>query len=85
MMENEFNDGKNYELFSVFVTKLAKNKVLRLIKMNYEVKNNKVFILEDLENPEIYILTFNGIKQNVSDDVPEVRNIIKIHRSKINQ
>jgi hypothetical protein len=81
---------KKYSLFAVFVPRISKNKVLRLIDKTYEVKENsrgkeEVFILEDVDNPDIYILTFNGIlKDDIPIDVPPIRNIISIHRKKTN-
>ena len=72
----------DYSLLAVFVLRISKNKVLELIKCNYKVKNNLVFVIEDLNNPDVYILTFNGIKLEKTMDVPEVRNVISIHRKK---
>lgn len=74
-------------LFAVFVSKSSKNTVLKLIKANYNIPENQIFILEDKsdENCNTYIITFNGVKKdNVDDRVPEVRNVIAIHRKKIN-
>lgn len=83
-MNQEFVDdqGKYQSLFAVFVQKPMRNNVLKLIRDNFIVRNNKVFMLLDQDNPSIVILTFNGTPKDSKESFKAVRNLISIHRKK---
>lgn len=73
---------RNTVLLATFVNHRRKvSSILKLIAVNFEVINNKVFLLKDAEKENDYILTFNIVKKDVTfSDV--IRNTISLHRKR---
>jgi len=73
---------RNTVLLATFVNHRRKvSSILKLIAANFEVINNKVFLLKDADKENDYILTFNVIKKDVAfSDV--IRNTISLHRKR---
>ena len=69
-------------LLATFVNARHKvSSVLQLIADNFDVVNNKVFLLKDKEEDTNFVLTYNIMKKDiVFSDV--VRNTISLHRKK---
>jgi len=57
------------------------SSVLKLISDNFEVNNDKVFLLKNSDDEDQYVLTYNIIRKDVKfSDI--VRNTISLHRKK---
>jgi hypothetical protein len=82
MVKEEENDGmrENFSLFATFIPYYAIGSVLNIIKENFKVRNNNVFILRDLTDKTRLILTFNAERYV---GTPPMR-FINIHRKKEN-
>jgi len=57
------------------------SSVLKLISDNFEVNNDKVFLLKNSDDEDQYVLTYNIIRKDIKfSDI--VRNTISLHRKK---
>lgn len=72
-------------LVALFVEHDDVQKALKEIKTKFKIQGNKIFILNQLDEPEELILTFNielpeNYKENLN--ISEFGKLIRIHRKK---
>lgn len=70
---------ENSQLLCTFTNKENLDEILLQIKKNYNILYNKIFILENTENSNELICTYNII--NTNNNV-NIKNTINIHRKK---
>ena len=68
----------NKKLFCTFVSKEHLNQALEIIKREFNIKYNKLFILDSLDTNE-YIITYNVEEENIQNPLS---NTILVHRKK---
>jgi hypothetical protein len=72
----------NTVLLATFLNHRRKvSSVLKIIASNFDVVNDKVFLLQDVDEDNNFILSYNVMKKDiVFSDI--VRNTISLHRKK---
>jgi len=74
--------NSDIQLLVTFTTKSESQPMIATLQSTYDIIGNKIFILENVDNPEEYILSYN-INLNGEIDVDNIPfNTISCHRKK---
>lgn len=76
------NENNKTVLLATFINHRSKvSSVLKLIAKNFDVINDRIFLLRDAKDKNSYVLSYNIVKQEVTfSDV--IHNTISLHRKK---
>jgi len=72
-------------LIALFLEPENSEQALKTIKSKFQIQNNKIFVLEQMEDPDERIFTFNiEIDEDKKEDLnlDEFGKLIRIHRKK---